>query len=354
MGAFAPIRDFVETLVHPSAQQDALTAARHRAFIAPRLIGGILALGAFPFYLVGRGTASGAELIVFGWPAVPILSAYYLSRSGDYESAHVLSAAALTGFAVLVAAWTGGLSSFAAIWFVVAPFEAVLSDSRRAVVLASIMALAAAAGLVLLGAVHLLPVISGKEWAAAATFGVTFAVVYAVALAVSAEALARAGSLLRAAEADRYRLLAHATTDVITRHGSDGDVLFASPAAESLFGAPVAALHGRGLLQRVHVADRPAYLMALGDAAALSENRATQFRARRHCDAGTSRDAASFVWIEMQCRPLGDAAGAPRGQSGREVVALLRELRQPRQEQQPVQHIAAELEHAAMPMRKSA
>lgn len=354
MGAFAPIRDFVETLVHPSAQQDALTAARHRAFIAPRLIGGILALGAFPFYLVGRGPASGAELIVFGWPAVPILSAYYLSRTGDYESAHALSAAVLTGFAVLIAAWTGGLSSFAAIWFVVAPFEAALSGSRRAVVLASIMALAAAVALVLLGAVHLLPVISGKEWAAAATFGVAFAVVYAVALAVSAEAVARAGSSLRAAEADRYLLLAHAMTDVITRHGRDGDVLFASPAAESLFGAPVAALHGRGLLQRVHVADRPAYLMALGDAAALSENRATQFRARRHSDAGASRDAASFVWIEMQCRPLGDAAGAQRGQGGREVVALLRELRQPRQEQQPFQHIAAELEHAAMPMRKSA
>lgn len=354
MGAFAPIRDFVETLVHPSAQQDALMAARHRAFIAPRLIGGILALGAFPFYLIGRGPASGAELIVFGWPAVPILSAYYLSRTGDYENAYALSAAALTGFAVLVAAWTGGLSSFAAIWFVVAPFEAALSGSRRAVGVASIIAVAAAAVLVLLGAVHLLPVIGGQEWAAVATFGIAFAVVYAVALAISAEALTRAGASLRAAEADRYRLLAHAMTDVITRHGRDGDVLFASPAAESLFGAPAATLHGRGLLQRVHVADRPAYLMALGDAAALSENRATQFRARRHDGSGENGHAVSFVWIEMQCRPLGDVAGASCGQGGGEVVALLRELRRPQQKEQPVQHIAAEREQAAMPMRKSA
>lgn len=351
MGAFAPIRDFVETLVHPSAQQDVLAAARHRAFIAPRLIGGILALGAFPFYLVGRGAASSAELIVFVWPAVPILSAYYLSRTGDYESAHVLSAAALTGFAVLIAAWTGGLGSFAAIWFVVAPFEAALSGSRRAVMSASIMALAAVAALVLLDAVHLLPVISGQEWAVVAAFGVAFAVVHAVALAVSAEAVARVGSSLRDAEADRYRLLAQATTDVVTRHGSDGDVLFASPAAESLFGAPAAALHGRGLLQRVHVADRPAYLMALGDAAALAERRATQFRARRD---GDSRGAAPFVWIEMQCRPLGDRADMPRGQGGREVVALLRELRQRTHDEQRVEHIPAELEPGEMPMRKSA
>ena len=354
MGAFAPIRDFVETLVHPSAQQDVLTAARHRAFIAPRLIGGILALGAFPFYMVGRGAASSAELIVFVWPAVPILSAYYLSRTGHYESAHVLSAAALTGFAALVAAWTGGLSSFAAIWLVVAPFEAALAGSHRAVVGASIMALAAAALLVLLGAAHLLPVISGKEWTVAAGFGVAFAVVHAVAVAISAEALARAGSSLREADEDRYRLLARATTDVITRHGRDGDVLFASPAAESLFGAPVAALHGRGLLQRVHVADRPAYLMALGDAAALSENRATQFRARRDGGSGESRHAAPFVWIEMQCRPLSEVADTPRGQGGGEVVALLRELRQRTHEEQRVKHMPAALAPGDMPMRKSA
>lgn len=351
MGAFAPIRDFVETLVHPSAQQDALTAARHRAFIAPRLIGGILALGAFPFYLVGRGAGSSAELIVFVWPAVPVVSAYYLSRSGDCDSAHVLSAAALTTFAMLVAVWTGGFSSFAAIWFVVAPLEAALSGSRRAVVAASAMAVAAAAILVLLGAAHLLPIISGKEWAVAAAFGVAFAVVYAVALAVAAETLARAGSSLREAEQDRYHLLAHATTDVVTRHGNDGDVLFASPAAESLFGTPVAALQGRGLLQRVHVADRPAYLMALGDAAALSERRATQFRARRDSE---SQNAAPFVWIEMQCRPLSAVSHPSRGQGGREVVALLRELRQPRNEEQRVEPIPAQLEPGQMPMRKSA
>jgi cell cycle sensor histidine kinase DivJ len=353
VGAFAPIRDFVETLVHPSAQQDVLNAARHRAFITPRLIGGIIALGAFPLYLVGRGAASSAELIVFGWPAVPILSAYYLSRTGNFESAQVVSAAALTGFAALVAAWTGGLSSFAAIWFVVAPLESALSGSRRTIIAASVMALAAAVALVLLDAAHVLPVISGKEWTAAAAFGVAFAVVYAVALGVAAEALSRAGSLLREADADRYRLLAHATNDVITRHGRDGDVLFASPAAESLFGAPAAALHGRGLLQRVHVADRPVYLMALGDAAALSANRAAQFRARRD-GSDESRNAAPFVWIEMQCRPLSGVADPSRGQGGREVVALLRELRQPRNEEQRVEHVAAEREHAAMPMRKSA
>jgi cell cycle sensor histidine kinase DivJ len=58
---------------------------------------------------------------------------------------------------------------------------------------------------------------------------------------------------------------------VITRHGRDGAVLFVSPAAEALFGSRIAELHGHGLFDRVHVADRPAYLTALGDAAALGK-----------------------------------------------------------------------------------
>ena len=44
VGLFKPIRDYVDTLVHPSARRDALTASRHRAFIAPRLLGSIVAL----------------------------------------------------------------------------------------------------------------------------------------------------------------------------------------------------------------------------------------------------------------------------------------------------------------------
>ena len=157
MGLFAPVRDYVETLVHPSAQQDALTASRHRAFIAPRLLGSIIALASFPVYLFARGTPTTIELMVFAWLMVPILTAYFLSRTGRYESAHVLSSLALTGLVTAVAASTGGIVSFAAIWLVVVPLEAALSASRRVVATASTLALGAAGLLVLLGAEHLLP-----------------------------------------------------------------------------------------------------------------------------------------------------------------------------------------------------
>ena len=130
---------------------DALTASRHRAFIAPRLLGSVVALAAFPIYIALRGVPGTLEVLVFAWLVLPILTAYYLSRTGQYESAHVLSSLALTGLVTAVAAETGGIASFAAIWLVVVPLEAALSASRRVVALASTFALVAAGLLHFLG-----------------------------------------------------------------------------------------------------------------------------------------------------------------------------------------------------------
>lgn len=232
MGLFAPIRNYIVTLVHPSARQDVLTAARHRAFIAPRLLGSVVALAAFPVYLLIRGAPSVIELLIFAWLIAPILSAYFLSRTGRYESVHVVSSLALTGLVTALAADTGGIASFAAVWLVVVPLEASLSASRRVVATASTFALAAAGLLMLLGAEHLLPQPGTIPPEALATLGIASAGLYATGLALGAETLARTSFWLLYAEEDRYRLLARNIADVITRHGSDGAVLFISPAAD--------------------------------------------------------------------------------------------------------------------------
>jgi cell cycle sensor histidine kinase DivJ len=346
VGLFAPIRNYVETLVHPSVQQDALTAARHRAFIAPRLLGSIVALASFPVYLIARGAPSTIELMVFAWLVVPILTAYFLSRTGRYGSAHVLSSLALTGLVTAVAASTGGIASFAAIWLVVVPLEAALSASRRVVATASTLALGAAGLLVLLGAEQLLPAPSPSAHSALAALGIVSAALYAAGLALGAEALARTSFWLLYAEEDRYRLLARNMTDVITRHGRDGAVLFVSPAGESLFGSRVADLHGHGLFERVHVADRPAYLTALGDAAALGESRSVEFRVR--CDSvdASGHPTTEFVWIEMRCRPLEHAATDADRQGRREVVAVSRDVSGRKRQEQALEDARAEAERA--------
>ena len=340
MGLLKPIRDYLDALVHPSAQHDPLTAARHRAFIAPRLIGSVVALAIFPVYIAMRGVPSLLEVLVFAWLVAPMLSAYYLSRTGQYESAHVLSSLALTGLVTAVAADTGGITSFAAIWLVIVPLEAALSASRRVVAVASTAALGAAGLLLLLDSQQLLPDPSVDGGLAA--LGIISAALYATGLALGAESLTRTSFWLLYAEEDRYRLLARNMTDVISRHGKNGAVLFLSPAAEKLFGVGLNELHGHGLFERVHVGDRPAYLTALADAAAHSEERSVEFRVRR--DAGDDPAAPQFIWVEMRCRPLDGAAGETYLK--REVVAVMRDITPRKLQEQGIEDARAETERA--------
>jgi two-component system, cell cycle sensor histidine kinase DivJ len=346
VGLFAPVRDYIATLVHPTAQQDALTAARHRAFIAPRLLGSIFVLAAFPAYLITRGAPNALELIVFAWLVVPILTAYFLSRTGRYESAHGLSSLALTGLVTTVAALTGGITSFAAIWLVVVPLEASLSASRRVVAIASTFAITAAGLLVLGSELNVLPAGHLGAPIALATVGIVSAVLYGAGIALGAEALARTSFWLLYAEEDRYRLLARNMTDVITRHGRDGGVLFVSPAAQSLFGCGIADLHGQGLFGRVHVADRPAYLKALGDTAALGESKSVEFRVRRDGAEVSGGAAGQFVWIEMRCRPIEQPAANVGIYDRREVVAVLRDVTERKRQEQALEDARTEAERA--------
>src|SRR5204862_4886014 len=151
------IHDCLDALLHPSARNEALTRARHRAFIAPRLLGSLAAFAAFPVYLAMRGAPTAIEVAALVWLIAPILLSWFLSRTGRYEGAHVLSSLALAGLVMTVAISTGGIESFAAIWLVVVPLEAALSASRRVVGFASALALTCTAVLIVLGHFDMLP-----------------------------------------------------------------------------------------------------------------------------------------------------------------------------------------------------
>jgi cell cycle sensor histidine kinase DivJ len=317
------IRDCLDALLHPSARYDALTRARHRAFMAPRLLGSLVAFAAFPVYLAMRGAPTAIEVAGFAWLIAPILLSWFLSRTGRYEGAHVLSSLALAGLVMMVALTTGGIESFAAIWLVLVPLEASLSASRRVVAFASALALSCAALLIGLSHFDMLPppetgtALRGVLMA----FGVASAMLYAAGLAFGAESLARTSVSLLYLEEDRYRLLARNMSDVISRHRKNGAVRFISPAVEAMLGVPAARLLGHGLFDRVHVADRPAYLTALSDAARGGEAGSVEFRLRRDGARGQA-NAVDFIWVEMRCRPLDRMTAL----SEAEVVAVMRDV----------------------------
>ncbi|MEY9183448.1 cell cycle sensor histidine kinase DivJ [Bradyrhizobium sp. USDA 326] len=330
MTVLSIIRDCLDALLHPSARYDALMRTRHRAFMAPRLLGSLAAFAAFPVYLAMRGAPSAVEVAAFAWLIAPIMLSWFLSRTGRYEGAHVLSSLALVGLIMAVAVTTGGIQSFAAVWLVVVPLEAALSASRRVAAFASLLALSCAGMLILIGQLGWLPLEepSAAERGVLMALGVASATLYAAGLAFGAESLARTSVALLSREEERYRLLARNMSDVISRHQPNGAVQFISPAVEAMLGVQVEQLLGHGLFDRVHVADRPAYLTALSDAAR-GDVASVEFRLRRE-PVGSERGEVDFIWVEMRCRPLDPDLGRRHTDrdSAREVevVAVMRDV----------------------------
>jgi len=293
---------YFSSLVHESVRGEVLTAARHQSFIASHLLGGLLALCVFPIYLVVSGKPSLLSAAAFLWLLSPIGIAIFLSRTGKFAAAHLASAANFAGLVTYCAWPTGGLSSWLIPWMVAVPLEAALATDRRIVAWAAGVA---GLGLTILGlgewfgymqaphALSLSPILL-------AFIGAMTATAYCAALAVMVQLVhKRSETAIRAGE-ERYRLLAENATDMIPRHDEKGRVVFASLGAQQLFGEPAQKMIGDGLFERVHVADRPAYLTALSRCHANGEPIAVEFRVRRAGAAGPAR----YVWVEMRCRPM--------------------------------------------------
>src|ERR1700730_16432900 len=128
MGFLKSLRVYVEALVHPSARVDPRAVARPFFFIATRLSAGLIAFAALPVYLAARGVPSKLEAIAYCWFLLPLFVAIYISRTGVFERAHVLSAVTFAAPLGLFAGLTGA-GSFV-LWALLAPIEAILFCAR--------------------------------------------------------------------------------------------------------------------------------------------------------------------------------------------------------------------------------
>ncbi len=313
---------YFSSLVHYSARGDALTAARHQSFIASHLIGGLVALCVFPVYLVVSGKPSLLAAVAFLWLLSPIAIAIFLSRTGRFAAAHLASAANFAGLVSYCAWLTGGLGSWLIPWMVAVPLEAALAADRRIVAWAAGVA---GLGLIVLAAAQWLghmpaPQVMPLSPMLLVFIGAMSAMAYAAALAAVVQLVCRRSENAVRAGEERYRLLAENATDMITRHDEKGRVIFASFAAQQLFGEPAQKIAGDGLFERVHVADRPAYMTALSRSLANSEPIAVEFRIRRAGPAETAR----YVWVEMRCRPMQALEDGVRDRPG--IVAVTRDI----------------------------
>lgn len=340
---------FAAGLVHPSARRDRLVEARHRGFIASHVIGGCAALVILPVYMAIFGPPGAAEGLAFTWLVSPIGIAFFLSCTGRYEIAQMLSLGNLTGLVFFGATMTGGTASFLLPWFAVIPFEAALSLSRRTVAGAILLASLALLGLMGIEFAGTLPAPHAlfADPGVMRMVGIFSAIFYAGGLAVTARKIhAESEEVVRAGER-QYRLLAENATDMISCHSVDGGVTFVSQGAERLTGMPAEELLNDGMLECVHVMDRPAFLTAISRAAHGDTPTCVEFRLRGDHRPGVGQGGilpkAAANCVEMRCRPL--MLDDPQtGRQVRGVVAVSRDISEAKAYEQAVEAARDEAE----------
>lgn len=124
------------------------------------------------------------------------------------------------------------------------------------------------------------------------------------------------------AQVTAYRHLIEHVQDAVIRFSSTGEVLLASRSSEHLFGCRRYELTGNGLGERVHVADRPAYLNAFADANLAGRTRIIELRMRQDDPAGATK-LPRFIWVEISFSPVLESMAEG---SRFEVVALYRDV----------------------------
>lgn len=314
------VRTQAAALVHPSALPDSPERLRHERFILTRLLAGAVALGLMPAYLAWRGTLGALEAAIVVAAALPLLAVVVLSRSGRLDIAHAMSAVALAIVIGALAGVTGGAASPLLLWLAVIPVEAMFFGARGYVLRASAIAAVTLVSVLALHQRGQFP--EPSSWAGGAMpLLVTVAILQSMMLA--AGILRRRADELREHRASdaRARLLLDHVGDLVTWHDPNGSVIFANAAARALAGAEPHELLGRGLLERVHVADRPLFLKALSDAAHGAGGATACFRTLFVPRGADGQPAAPVsLWLEMQAQRIEDAG------DGAAVVCVMRDV----------------------------
>ncbi len=320
-----------EALVHKSVRHDELATAKHRTFIVAHIVGPMLAATAVPLHWYVNGGFDSVVLFSLCWLMMPALIALFLWRTGALTIAYLLSAAILAILVGFVALHTAGLSSFALFWLLAVPVEAALSGSRRVVLSSVLLCIAVLAVLGGLFELDALPQsrVSAADAPLYATIGLLSALLYIGMLAGTIDHLY--GKTSRAAQnsEERYRLLAENATDVITRHGPNGEVSFVSGAWEQLVDGDAGDLSGTGYLSLIHPDDRHAYLTAFVRAADTLGPATCEFRIASELPMQGA--SPTYKWVELNCRPI-SKPGKANGPC--ELVAISRDITTRREHQE--------------------
>ena len=132
-------------------------------------------------------------------------------------------------------------------------------------------------------------------------------------------------------QAERFGVLTETMGDVVITHDRSGAATSVSGNCEALFGLPAGELMGRRFFERVHVADRPAFLNAIAEACTGAQTVSASLRLRtsRRVERGAYSEPV-FLWLDMRARRCAGparpgGANAFRGR-GTGAIAVFRNI----------------------------
>lgn len=309
-------------LIHPSILPTGPDWSRHERFILSRLAIGVLGLGMAPAYIAWRGMLGAFEAGIVVAVALPLLAVVLLSRTGRLDLADAVSAAAMTVAICALASMTGGVGSPLLLGLALVPAEAMLRGTYAGIGRAVAIALSGLLSVMILQRLDQIPDPAAWSSGAAPAF-VVLAIAYTSGLGFWLLRSRNGEMRAHQASAARARLLLDTVGDLVTWHDASGSVIFANAAARALAGAEPQELLGRGLLERVHIADRPLFLTALSEAAHGKGSASVCFRTLFLPKVAADAPRAPVsLWLEMQAHRIENVAAG----DGVAVVCVMRDV----------------------------
>ncbi|HTQ15390.1 MAG TPA: PAS domain-containing sensor histidine kinase [Rhizomicrobium sp.] len=293
---------------------DSRSTGPRKRFAAIQAAKAAVGVGLAALFVIFVGPPSSLEALAMAGLAMPALFAALAFTSLSLEALEVASLAAIAALIGFLVALTGGMSSPLLVWLALVPAEAALAGGRGAVWRAggaAALALVAVAGAQALG---VLPhsSIDSAVWQFYAA-SVLAAVMQSALVAIATQDRQKKADRAAAEGAAMYRFLADNAMDLITRHGADGRIRYASPASEAILGRAPGTLIGAAPSALAHPEDLRIMQAAFVEASYFGRAASAEVRLKT--------SAGGFVWTEMRCRPAAPALGETA-----EIVAVTRDI----------------------------
>ena len=323
------LRALADCLAHPSAVIGRRRVSPDTEFIGSRLLTGAFAAALFPTFFVLENGLDRLELMLFLGLIGPMGVSLLAGRLGRLDFARTVCALSLVSAITAAALFSGGVFSPATAWLVLAPLESLEHPSRRESTLVSLAAIIGAGALAIFALCGWTPAPAPSSFIVAPVLLVS-ALIFSASRILKkndeTEKTERALARLR----ESNRLVLENLGELFTRHDESGACIFASSAARGVLGVEPSELMGQGLVLRVHLADRPAFLRTLAHASARRQASGAVVRLRDEKAVGgpsprSRREIAQvrFIWVDLRAYPVLSEFPA---EDRIEVVAVMRDV----------------------------